>query len=101
MPYCRQAASQRGLSRPITKCGCAIRVSRPGPSRRANATGANETAATYNFCQCGKVATDSSCTTNQWRDLCMDPGYATAAGGSAGVCFGSLAVAVVAAVLSW
>ena len=67
----------------------------------ANTTGANETAATYNFCRCGKVATDSSCTTNQWRDLCMDPGYATAAAGSAGLCFGLLAMAVVAAVLSW
>lgn len=30
---------------------------------------------TYARCECGKVSSTSTCTTNQWRLLCVDPEY--------------------------
>ena len=63
--------------------------------------GNNDTVATYHFCQCGKVdSKTSACTMNEWRDLCVDPGYLTSAGSRAGVCFVAMFVAVAASVLS-
>ena len=63
--------------------------------------GNNNTVAIYHFCQCGKVdSKTSACTTNEWRDLCVDPGYLTSASSRAGGCFTAMFVVVATSFLS-